>query len=1436
MQEIARTIKELESRGVKLRLEDRRLSVTIPDRSLEPEIRALLASSEAEIAEYLRSDSAPIQGPSQESIGPLEGSTDISSGQRRLWFLHRQNPNSLAHNIPMSWVVRGRLDPTALDEALTELVERHEALRTSFRFDGQHLCCTPSVISTPLLDYVDLTDADDDDSAQRRRLELGRAFFSRPFDLSRDTLLRAQLIRVSEDCFDLHLCVHHIAFDGWSSAIFNRELADAYQNRLRTAATANGSGEKSVRPTERGDTVDYRRFARWQNALLAGSALDGKLDYWRQKLDGLSTRTTLAIAPRQDQQAASADGSGSPPTGATGGSASHVLDRQLTRRVHEFASAHRVTSFMVLLSAFNALLHRYSGNEDIAIGTASAYRTRAEFEKIVGFFVNALVLRTRLSAEMSFLALIKQVRQTSLEAFENQDVPFEKLVEVLRPARRAGVNPFFDVMFIYQNTPEGRLRLGGATLDPQRPPTIQSALDLSMSCRESDGQVTLHAWFDGSKFSRPMIERMLKNFETILSSALTKPAAAIGELDLLSAPERTDLLGAWSGEAVRRGLVQNSTRPRSIIERFDETVATMPDAPAVVVGDRSVRYAELQGLSLGVAANLGRLGVRARDRVAVRLPRGLDTVVCMLAVLRIRASWVPLEVSHPAQRHRQIIADSQCRVVVIDNAAQDDTARAWAGEIGRDGGSSPKLVAIDELLQSAEPRHADDADATAVSFEQPAYVIYTSGSTGHPKGVLGMQHGILNRIDWMQSAYPLKHGDAVCHKTSLAFVDSIWEVFGTLLAGARLVIASAKVVGDPRAMTELLANSQITHLVAVPSYLDALCDWIETSGAVRPALRMLISSGETLSAPLYARLRKVLGSCTILNVYGSTEISADATWLELNPEETVGKPGIGRPIAGALTYVLDERLQLQPVGVQGEICVGGLVVSGGYLNQSELTAERFVANPYSDGLMFRTGDMGYFDDRGCLYLTGRRDRQIKIRGSRVEPQEIEAACLKLDGVRSCCVEPIHDGDRPPYLVLYYAASAREQPAPEIDEIRRALRRKLPEYMVPQYIRRIEQLPMTPTGKVDRTRLREMFSELTDAASTKAPEPTGAVATGAAPDHLLESVMALWANVLGHRRFGANDEFFDVGGHSLLGIRLIHALQTRFGLPIPIAIIFQAPSASAMAAWIMRQQANSSDAMHGNAAPPIDRAAFSSVRQGVEGSPVFLFPPNGTTAMYFQEILSKFELRRPIFAMRCELARNFDSMKVLGDNMLEQLLAIQPNGPYRMVSACLGAHFAYDLALRLAARGEEVVLVVIDASNPLKHGEPNRNDGMENSPLRHLRTAYRALVKEGLRYSIHRARLRVRARNDPQVRSYMALSLHQTTLLRQYRATPAPIRVVHIESDERHRQGLDSRGWSGLAGAGYENAVIPGSSHYELNTAHSRFSADIAAIIKRTLGA
>jgi amino acid adenylation domain-containing protein len=1034
----------------------------------------------------------------------------LSFAQQRLWILDQIEPGSAAYNNVDAVRLRGRLDAGALAASLTEIVRRHEVLRTRFEAEAGLPRQVIGPAGAATLERVDLRGlpAVEHLAEVRRR---ARQQVHEPCDLAVGPLLRACLLQLGDDDHVLLFSIHHIVSDGWSMGVFTREVAALYP--------AFREGRPSPLPEL---PLQYADFASWQRTWLQGAALESRLGYWRKQLAAappvLDLPTDHPRPPRQTFR---------------GGTILRPLPRGLSDAVRAVSQREGVTPFMTLLAVFQVLLGRYTRQEDVVVGTPIANRSRSELEGLIGFFVNTLALRVDLSGDPTFRDLLGRVRHVALEGFAHQDVSFEQIVDALQPARDLGRHPLFQVLFALQNAPMGALELPGLVLESLELPSATSKFDLSLYVLERGGSLLAAMEYNVDLFEADTAGRMLEQYERLLEAAVGDPGRRVAELPLLDGREEERVLVAWNRTA------EEWAGAETIPEAFEERVERHPGALAYVFEGRRLGYGELNAQANRLARRLRRRGVVPESRVALWLERSPETMVALLAVAKTGAAYVPIDPRYPQERVAFMLEDAGARLVLTQAALRsrlprfdgdilctDAEAGAWAGEAAT---NLPPLAAADSA----------------------AYVIYTSGSTGRPKGVVGTHRGALNRFRWMWRAWPFREGEVCCQKTSSSFVDSVWECFGPLLAGVPTVGIPEATAADPVALVEALARHAVTRVVVVPALLRAMLDAHPDQGERLPALDHWVTSGEALPLELARRFHAALPGRTLLNLYGSSEVSADVTVYD-----TAADPShvfIGRPIANTRVHVLDVRLRPAPVGVPGELLCGGDGLARGYLGRPDLTAERFVPDPVGTvpgARLYRTGDLARYRPDGQLEYLGRLDHQVKVGGVRIEMAEVEAVLVQHAGVSAALVDARRDaaGLR---LVAYVVGVDGARPAAA--DLRQFLRDRLPESMIPSALVVLDALPLTPNGKVDRRAL--------PAPQVERPEGHVAVAPRTPEERALARI---WREVLGVEDLSVHDNFFGAGGDSIRAIQ-IAARARGVGLGLSPRQVFEHQTLARLAA-------------------------------------------------------------------------------------------------------------------------------------------------------------------------------------------------------------------------------------------------------------------------------
>ncbi len=1125
---------------------------------------------------------------------PEAPAAPLSFAQQRLWFLDRLAPGGTAYNLGVAVRLGGALDRAALAAAVREIVRRHAALRTTFAEEGgepvQRVGAPAApVVAVVALPHVDLRSfaAASGERAGDEARRLVREILGRPFDLARGPLFRPLLVQLAGEVHWLAAGMHHIVGDAWSMGVLVRELSALYA--AFQARRASPLPELAVQ---------YADFAVWQRRRLAGQLLASQLAYWSARLDGLSQQLDLPTdlprpAVRRER----------------GGARAHRLDAQLTTGVSALARQHGGTPFMVYLAAFEVLLARFSGSVDLAVGTPVAGRDRSEIEGLIGFFVNTLVLRGDLAGGgAGFAALLDRVRETVLGAQAHQDVPFERVVEELAPERRRDSTPIFQVLLAFQNAPAPPLVLPGLEIAPLPAGGGGARFDLTLDVREgTGGGAVLQLSYDRDLFHAATAARLLEQLDRLLAAALANPSQPWMEMPLLAPAERHQLLREWNDSAAAFA-APAGWLPGAILEQARRTpqrvavaaVAAVGAATAVAgapPGEMTLTFAELGRRSLRLALELRRLGVGPEGTVGVALPRGLGLAVALLAILDAGGAFVPLDLSHPDARLRSLAAAAGMRWVV--------TSRAAGARLGGVAG----LVFVEDLDEAGDvedaaapgarddggggesARGALDPDGRRrllgpIDGESLAYLIFTSGSTGKPKAVAVSHRALANHMAWMRQRFPLGGDDRVLHKTPLVFDAALWEIFLPLLAGARLEMALPERHGDPRYLVEAVAGRLITVLQLVPSVARLV---LAEEGLERcTALRLLACGGEALPAGMAADLARRLPAARLHNLYGPTEATIDATWWPVAPAAAPAPP-IGLPIANLRAHVLGEAMEPAPLGAPGELFLAGDGLARGYLGEAALTAASFLPDPWSPrpgGRLYRTGDRARRRAGGELEYLGRRDRQVKVRGVRVEPGEAEAALARHPALREAAVAACPERWGGHRLEAYVVAAAGT-PMPPAAELRAWLRQSLPEALVPAAFHALPELPRTASGKVDRRALAAPAGEEEHSAYT-------------APRTLDEELLAgIWEEVLGVARVGREDDFFARGGHSLLATQVVSRMARVFGVEMPLADLFAAPRLADLAARLETRRAGMGGegaAGAGTAAPrpPLAPAAAGSI--------------------------------------------------------------------------------------------------------------------------------------------------------------------------------------------------------------------------------------------------
>ena len=1092
-------------RGQNIRLwaEGDTLRLRAPKGALTAELRDELAGRKAEILALLRDTQKRAAIP-LEPI-PRDGELPLSFSQERLWFLHQVDPDSAAYNIVSSLRIDRAVDVAALEQSLNALIERHETLRSTFSSrEGQPFVriAPPVKVSLPVLDLRSLPLTE----RRERAAHVKATEAELPFDLDLGPLLRFTLVRLTDDEAELLMSLHHVISDRWSLGVLMNELQALYRARV--------GGTEAPLPEL---AVQYVDFAYWQRERLQGDALEDQLVYWRERLAGTPAVLDLpADHPRPAEQT------------HRGSWQWRQLPEPLGVSVRAMSVHAGMTPFMIFLAAFDALLHRYTGQDDILIGTPIAGRPSRLLEGLVGCFVNMLVLREDVSGNPTFTELLARVRETALGAYSHAEVPFEKLVADLHPQRDMSRSPLFQVAIAYQSAPKAvetpndvSMTASGGTL-----------FDLTFFIEDVNGLYSVTAEYNVDLFEQATIERMLGHFETLMSAALEAPDRPIATLPMLTAAEPSQLLPEWRGV---QAALEDDARIHDLVAR---QAARTPGAVAIRCQGESCTYAALNGRSNQLARHLRKQGVTAETLVGLSAERSIEMVVGLLGILKAGGAYVPLDPSYPIDRLGYMLEDAGISILVTQAPLLESLP-----------GGDRRTVCLDRDWPQISLESESDLEPSG-GGDKLAYVIYTSGSTGRPKGVQIPHRAVVSFLRSMAREPGLGPEDVVVSVTTLSFDISGLEMYLPLMVGARMVVATREDVTDGRQLQALLESEGATVMQATPATWRLLIE----AGWVAPGLKMLCG-GEGLPHELAAQLLERGGQ--LWNLYGPTETTIWSTAERLS----AGHVTIGRPIANTQTYVLDRNLQPMPVGVSGELYIAGDGLARGYRRRPDLTAERFVPNPFgpAGSRMYRTGDLARFLADGRLECLGRVDHQVKVRGFRVELGEVESALAGHPAIKDAVVfaEEVTAGDK--RLVAYVVYQPGESLT--VSELRKLVRVTLPEYMVPSFFVKLDRIPLTLNGKVNRRALPGPFQGGGSDRERVAPQT---------PTEL--RIAEVWQRVLGIPEISAGDNFFDIGGHSLLSMRVLAEIDRVIGAKLSPRVMFL-ESLRQIAAQCDRQLAN-----------------------------------------------------------------------------------------------------------------------------------------------------------------------------------------------------------------------------------------------------------------------
>ena len=1045
-----------------------------------------------------------------------QATLSLSFAQERMWFMEQLTPGTPLYNVP--WAVRltGPLDVGVLRRSLECLVERHRILRTTYKAIGGVPYQVVSESASLRFHVIDLRGSIIM-NVEEELHRLLREEATRPFDLTSDCMLRATVAKLTDLEYVLLLVAHHIAVDGWSCQILNQELGVLYEGILR--------GSEPVLPDL---PIQYVDYAAWQRDETRDNELDQELTYWRTKLEGLSPTLDLPTSSSRPSNEA-----------FSGGKVPIMIPDETAARIREIAGKLNITPFMVLASAVMVTLYRYTGETDIAIGIPISGRTHLETESLVGLFVNTLVLRGDLSGQPSFVEVLRRVKSVCVEAYDHQEVPFERIVADLATERTEDRSPIVQVMLAYWNLRSEPLRLAGMESTAIKVGTDTSKFDLSFSLWETSDGLAGTLVYSLRLFNEDRMHDLAAHFVRLLEASVMDPELAIGKIPMLSERERNRIVVEWNAATAP------DPEERTLHGLFERAAAAAPQATAVVCGDTSLTYGDLNERANHVAYYLRGLGVQPGELVGVLMHRSTDLIVGLLGILKAGAAYLPLDYRFPLDRLRFMVEDAAISVLLTQSDLE--------ANLPTDG---VKVLRLDDDWPAIARHKA--APSIEIRPEHLAYVMYTSGSTGRPKGVMITHRNVVGLLNAFRRVTNAGQQRVSTNVITYAFDTSVEEIFSPLCYGGTLHVVPYETTLDGRALAHYLLDHGINTAYVVPDLLPSIAEIFEKHGGCG-ALACLITGLAPKKQLILQRLRNISPALRILNAYGPTEVTYGATAYEFesatDPERDVP---IGRPFPDYQIYIVNDMLEPVPIGVTGEILIGGIGVSRGYLNEPDLTEERFIPNPFSTGAVdrvFRTGDLGRYLDDGTIEFLGRGDRQVKIRGHRIELREIELAVESHPQVAACCATTCTLAEDDVRLAAYVVWTG-DQPWDE-SALRQHLQQQLPSFMLPSVFVSMNDFPLLPTGKID---LRAL------------PQPdwgcAGSVDRYVPPTSETEKRLAeIWEEGLKLDRVGSTDDFFDLGGHSLLAVRVINRIEEALNVRVPIRIQFERPTIAELALFI-----------------------------------------------------------------------------------------------------------------------------------------------------------------------------------------------------------------------------------------------------------------------------
>lgn len=1362
---------QLRHEGIKLWVEHDQIHFEAPKNALTPTLRKQITEQKPELLDLLKESN----GRAKElPLVPIArtGSLPLSFAQQRLWFLQQLEPNSPAYNMRLAWRLEGALNVGAVAQSLQALVHRHETLRSCFPAEGgQPSQVIRDSLTIPLNqhDLRSLSEAECDASVRQLTYEEDL----KPFNLAEGPVIRATLLQLRDEEYVFLITMHHIISDGWSLGVLRKDFTALY----RAFST-----QQPCPPSEL--PIQYVDFAHWQRQWLTGKVLEGQLAYWRRQLAGIPTLQLPTDRPRPAVQT------------HNGAMSFCKIPESIKEGLFTIGRHEGITLATTLLAAFQTLLSRYTGQTDIAVGSPIANRNRMEVEGLIGFFTNTLVMRTDLSGDPSFREVLQRVHQVALGAHDHQDLPFERLVEELHPERDLSRNPLFQVMFAVQNTPSEGFTLPGVTVRGFGTGSKMTKFDLECHILKSSEGLNLTFVYNTDLFGAETIKRMGQYFQTVLEEVVRDPGQRLSQIPLLSEAQRRQLLVEWNN-------TRTTFPPEQCIHQvFEQQEGQSPEAVAVVFGDQQLTYRELNTRANQLAHYLKKQGVGPEVLVGLCMEQSLELVIGLVGILKAGGAYVPLDPEYPEERLTFMFQDSGIDILLTQQSMLTKLPVHQAKDLCLD---------VDWSVLEQESKRNPICNTTP---ENLAYIIYTSGSTGQPKGT-SIRHRSVVRLVHHTNYVELQSSDRIAQTATISFDAATFELWGALLHGAQLVIIPKATTLSPQDFSVSLQRYGITTMFLTTALFNHIAR--EVPGAFQ-GVRNLLFGGEAVDPQWVTQILQTAPPERLLHVYGPTECTTFTTWhlTEGVAPGEVTVP-IGQPIANTQVYVLDRKLHPVPIGAYGELYIGGDGLAQGYLHRPALTAEKFVPHPFSEepGMrLYKTGDMGRYLSDGAIEFLGRVDQQVKVRGFRIELGEIESVLSRHPNVAESAVTVQEDETGDKRLVGYVVPTNGTTLEPTT--LRQYLQTKLPNYMLPSTLMILDTFPLTPNGKLDRKSLPIVGHQptiKTDRAELITP--------------IERQLQVIWEQNLGVSGIGIHDNFFNLGGHSLMAAKMFFQIETIFHSKLPLSVLFTSPTIHEFSNLLASQGGSPS------------WSSLIPIQPSGTSRPFFAVPGVGGNVICFSLLSHLLGPTQPFYGFQSQgldgKTPPFSTIEAMAAHYIGEMQTIQPSGPYCLGGVCIGGVIAYEMAQQLLAQGEQVALLALmEPSAPRTkkgtHGvfhSPGRNLLLKYAyPLyyvwhltvSHFKTSntsldFTKLVMNKIGYLVRLLKEKGNYEHQQSLLNIDRVSNANRFALLQYIPQKYSGRIVHFLAKERPiRQSSDRRKkWEHLCTGEFQSFLIPGEN-------------------------